>query len=226
MTLNEQELQERNTNLLKLQPTIKKAAKSVAYIWNSVLDAEDAEQLINLRLLESPGTIRKIVGMERDAQYRAIVGMGHQLASIERADYAEFRGAYRYSLKEVKNALNAGILIEEFDHFHEVVFDLKESLSILSGRSPQYVAALVKRYVEFETPNNKQEENALARGLTALTDEMNKSNKRRFANRIDGPGTRKPIRAEAAHYQSKRYWDDESAEAVSRLLAQAQVSGR
>lgn len=226
MTLNEQQLQERNTNLLKLQPTIKKAAKSVAYIWNNILDAEDAEQLINIRLLESPGTIKKIAAMERDAQYRAIVGMGHQLASIERADYDEFRGAYRYSLQEVKNALNSGILVEEFDHFHEVVFDLTESLKILKQKSPQYAEAIADRYVEFNQPLDPAGKMRLSRSLSALTDEMNKANKRRFANRIDGPGTRKPVRAEAAHYQSKRQWDDESAEAVSRLLAQAQVSGR
>lgn len=223
MTTN---IEERNTNLLKLQPTIKKAAKSVAYIWNSVVDAEDAEQLISIRLLESPGTINKIVSMERDAQYRAIVGMGHQLASIERADYDNFRGAYRYSLKEVKDALNAGVLVEEFDHFHEVVFDIREALKVLESRSPKYAEAIRKRYEDYEVPTENLEQQRLKNALPALTDEMNKANKRRFANRIDGPGTRKPIRAEAAHYQTKRNWDDESAEAVSRLIAQAQVSGR
>lgn len=212
--------------ILKLRTTIKKAASSVAYIWNGIVDAEDAEQMIYVRLLESPGSIDKILAMDRPAQYRAIVGMGHQLASQERADYDHFKGSYRYSLDEVKRALNSGVLVEEFDHFHEVVFDLIEALVELEKRSPQYVTAILKRYADFEVPTANQAQQLLKNALPVLVNEMNKSNKRRFSNRLDGPGTRKPMRAEAAHYQSKRNWDDESAEAVSRLMTQARVSGR
>lgn len=223
MTTN---IEERNTNLLKLRPTIKKAASSVAFVWNSIVDPEEAEQMITLHLLERPGSLKKIVNMQRDAQYRAVVGIGHQIASQERADYDYFRGAYRYSVKEIKDALQAGVLVEEFDNFHEVVFDLKESLKILSERSPQYVAAIEDRYVDWNIPKSQSTEQVrLSNAISALTDEMNKTNKRRFANRIDGPGTRKPVSREQARYQSKSGWDDESSAAVQRLLNQGQVSG-
>lgn len=198
-----------SNDILKLRPTILKAAKSVAYNWPGILDADDAEQMITLHLLERAGSLSKIVDMDRAAQYRAVVGIGHQIASQERADYDHFKGSYRYSVKEVKDVLNAGVLVEDVEGFREFVFGLIEALTSLTSRSPQYVAAILSRYADFETPQDKSGQNALSRGLEALTLEMNKSNKRQFATRDDGPGTRRVIsNATAQRISSKEYDGD------------------
>lgn len=195
-----------NDKVLELVPTIKKAAKSIAYNWPGVLDEDDAFQSISLKLLESPGSVTKILGMDRAAQYRAIVGIGHQLASKERANYDIFKGSYRYSVKEVKDVLSAGVLVEDFDHFHEVVFDLMEGLEVLTDRTPQYVDAILSRYADFEIPKQGADAGRLSRALEVLTNEMNKSNKRRYATRDDGPGTRKVISNEKARLISSHQY--------------------
>ena len=197
------------TNILKLRETIKKAAQSVAYNWPGIVDTDDAEQMITLKLLESPRSIDKILEMDRAAQYRAVVGIGHQIASKERADYDHFKGSYRYSVKEVKDALQAGVLVEDFDHFQDVVFDLIEGLTTLTKRSPQYVDAILDRYADFNIPPKGAAAVRLSRALEALTTEMNKSNKRSFSMRDDGPGTCKAIsNATAQRISSQQYNGD------------------
>lgn len=194
------------TDILKLRPTIKKAASSVAYNWPGVLDVDEAEQMISLKLLETPNSITKILGMERAAQYRAVVGIGHQLASQERADYDRYKGSYRYSVKEVKDALQAGALIEHFDRFNEVVFDIVEALLVLQKRTPQYVDSVLDRYADFNIPPQGAAAQRLSAALETLTVEMNKSHKRRFAERDDGLGTRRVLsNATAQRIASKQY---------------------
>lgn len=199
------------TDILKLRPTIQKAAKSVAYNWPGIMEADDAEQAITTHLLERPSSIQKILEMERAAQYRAVVGIGHQLASQERANYERYKGNYRYSVKEVKDALQAGALIEDYPRFNEVVFDIVEGLQALARRTPQYADAVLERYVDFNIPQKGSPAMALSRALESLVIEMNKSHKRRFSSRHDGLGTRKTIASQRAQYitqynETGDYW--------------------
>lgn len=175
-------------------PVIRRAAKSVAFQWPGVIEADDVEQSIYLRLLESPGSVSKILEMDERPQYRAIVGMGHQIASQERADYDYYKGSYRYSVVEVRKLLNDGALIEPAEGFREAMVDLFLALGVLYEDKPQYSDALYRRYQYGEsTTDDKPYKDALNHGLTALVDEMNAINKRRFAERDDGPGTRKVL---------------------------------
>lgn len=187
-----------SNDILKLRPTIQKAAKSVAYNWPGILDADDAEQMITMKLLESPGSVQKILDMDRSAQYRAVVGIGHQLASQERADYERFKGSYRYSVKEVKDILSAGVLVEDLNGFHEFALDLIEAMTTLTSRTPQYVDAVLDRYADFNIPKQGADAQRLSSALETLTIEMNKSNKRQYTARDGGPGTRKAITNAAA----------------------------
>ena len=200
--------QQREDNVIEeLAKPIKRAAKAVAFQWPGVVEEEDVEQMIHERLLESRGSVVKILEMDDRAQYRAIVGIGHQLASQERADYSFYKGSYRYSVKEVKSVLAAGILVEEFDHWVDVVHDLMEALEALVKRTPQYVDAILSRYADWKQPESGNDKMTLSRSLTALTDEMNKSNKRRFMERDDGVGTRKVLSREQSRWASKEGWD-------------------
>lgn len=194
--------------LVNLMPVIKRAAKSVAFQWPGVIEADDVEQGIHLRLLESPGSVSKIYEMEDRAQYRAIVGIGHQLASQERADYDYYKGSYRYSVVEVRKLLNDGALLEPPEGFNEAMVDLELALAELRDEKPQYWDALLSRYQDGKsTTGDKAYEDALRRGLTALVDEMNALNRRRFAERDDGPGSRKAISASTAGYVSSNQYE-------------------
>src|SRR3954469_18385628 len=93
-----------------IRPIIKRASKSVGFQWPGVAESDDLEQDIFMRLLESPGSVEKILAMEDNARYRAIVGIGHQLASIERDDYDLFSSNFKYSVGDVKSLLAEGVL--------------------------------------------------------------------------------------------------------------------
>jgi hypothetical protein len=214
-----------NDRVLILKPEVVKAAKSVAYQWPGILDAEEAEQSLFLHLLESPGTIEKIIEMDKKARYRAVVGIGHQLAKKERTDYNYFKGSFKYCVDEVKGMLKSGALSGSSGRFNGDQMDLVEALEVLRERSPQYVNAIRERYVAGVVPKEKSDEDALRRGLTALTAEMNQAHHRNHMQRDDGPGTRKAVSRSKAHWISKGNYDDDSPEAVQRLQVQARVSG-
>jgi hypothetical protein len=127
-----------NDRVLILKPEVVKAAKSVAYQWPGILDAEEAEQSLFLHLLESPGTIEKIIEMDKKARYRAVVGIGHQLAKKERTDYNYFKGSFKYCVDEVKGMLKSGALSGSSGRFNGDQMDLVEALEVLRERSPQY----------------------------------------------------------------------------------------
>lgn len=199
-----------NELLNDLSVVIKRAAKSVEFQWPNLLESGDIEQEILLRLFESPGSAVKIHAMDDRARYRAIVGIGHQVASRERIDYDHYKGSYRYSVGEVKKLLNRGVLNQGVDGFNDAVIDLMEALESLVDGTPQYVEAVVSRYADDQLPTSTRERDALHRGLTALADAMNKSSRVRFAERDDGVGTRDSLTNAQARQTSSSQYDGEN----------------
>lgn len=182
-------------------PVIRRAAKSVAFQWPGILDKDDAEQGIATKLLESPGSLEKIAGMDDKARYRAVVGIGHQIASQERDDLDQFRGNFNYSVNDVKLLLSKGVLIERItDDFHCAQFDLEQALPAIAD---SYFEAIQSRYYDGDVPNPGSDARRLSDALTAVTTEMNRSYKRRYAGRDDGPGTRTVLSNSAAQYASE-----------------------
>ena len=197
-------------NVFDLDSQVKKAARFVSFQWPGVMEAEDAEQGIYLRLLESPGSVKKILEMDQKAQYRAIVGIGNQLASEERTDYQYYSGSFRYGVAEVKQLLNKGALVNDRTRFSSELVDLDEAMSVLLKKSPQYVDAIRRRYRDGETTeDDKRFEDALRRGLGSLTDEMNRSHRNRHAERTSGPALRKPVKSYDAQETTDSDWDGE-----------------
>jgi hypothetical protein len=208
---------------------IKKAAKFVAYQWPGVIDADDAEQALYLRLLESPGSVARIKEMEDDrAKYRAIVGMANQIASKERSDYAYYKGSYRYSVAEVQGLLKAGALrgaeldpdVQTYDSeggkpkagrsappVDSAVLDLRKAFDLVRDRNSRYADAITKRYLFDEYPETQIEKNDQHRGEESLAHEMNRVNRTAHASRDDGPGTGKVLTREQARWASKEGWD-------------------
>ncbi|WP_280350416.1 hypothetical protein [Nocardia abscessus] len=187
-----------NEALEALRPVIRRAARSVAYQWPEVADADDIEQGIYLRLLESPGSVEKINEMEDAARYRAVVGIGHQLASEERDDYSHFSGNFAYSVDDVKSLLQRGVLSYPVSGFDSAVVDLRIAMDRLDDVAVDYAASIRSRYLWWEIPTRSTEKTTLSRALTALADEMNRSNRKRFAEHHDGPGSRTVVSNAAA----------------------------
>lgn len=190
-----------------LGPVIKRAAKSVAFQWPGVIVAEDVEQSIFVHLLERPNSISKIEEMDERSRYRAIVGVGHQIASQERTDYDHFKGSYRYSVSEVKDLLKQGVLTDPPEHFKAEVIDLLDALDELVNRSPRYAEAINSRYADDAFPTSTSEKDALKNGLTALAGQMNKQHRTRYSERDDGLGTREVINTARALDVSGSEWD-------------------
>ncbi|SHS99265.1 Uncharacterised protein [Mycobacteroides abscessus subsp. abscessus] len=204
----------------KLMPAIRKAAKSVAYEWPGVVEADDVEQAIYVELLESPGTVAKVEGYEERAKYRFLARMGHQIASRERTDYDYYKGAFNYSVADAKNALKRGILtavvIEKGQV--EIGCDLFDALGALKI---EYIEAIYTRYALNEVPKDTKSKDTLKNGLARLTDEMNKVAKRKFSAREDGPGTRAPVKPAAAQYLSKEAYNADYSVAPAHLRTSA-----
>ncbi|QDK03133.1 helix-turn-helix DNA binding protein [Mycobacterium phage SydNat] len=187
-----------------LGPVIRRAAKAVAFQWPGIVEQEDVEQEIWAHLLARESTLEKVSEMESRAQYRAIVGIGHQIASQERTDYDHYKGSYTYAVEDVKNLLKRGVLTTAVEGFDAAVVDLMEGLEKLVVKTPQYVEAIISRYADGEVPSTKSGKHRLSRGLEALTKAMNQSARVTFATRDDGPGTRSQVSTED-HYEGNEF---------------------
>ncbi|AIS73726.1 hypothetical protein SEA_PANAMAXUS_51 [Mycobacterium phage Panamaxus] len=219
-----------------LQPVVRKAAKVVALQWPGVIEADDAEQSIWLKLLESPGTVDKAANLDDLALRRFITRIGHQIASKERWDYAYYKGAYRYSVHEVKRLLKSGALKEQeqelkaqtFDkesvstgkttpttQIPDDVMDLRRALIRVAERNEGYAEILIKRYRLDEFPADKSEASALTRAHDLLVKEMNRTRRADYEERADGPGTRRVLtNAQARNLSSTQYVGDKERSAA------------
>lgn len=217
-------------NVLDLSKEVGKAAKTVSYQWPGIVEADDLEQDIYLKLLESPGSIAKLVNEFDDKQrLNAVIQIGHQIASKERADYDVFSGNFRYCVDEVRRLLEKRALhhddpslgsnwsiSEDFikgGEFEDAVLtklasetDLRRAMKGLRKANPSYADIITRRYLSDESFDGTDRRH-LNRAITALTTQMNRSYKQSYAERSGGPGTRKVMSRAAAYKASGSDWD-------------------
>jgi len=209
-------------SVLDMKDQIRKAAKTVAVQWPTVVDEDDLEQDIYVHLLERPGSVEKLLTEFADKdRFNAIIAIGHQIAAKERTDYEVFSGNFRYSVNEVRNLLEKRTFEDANLSRTSTSGDLLNGINQIGETHRQIIQ---RKYKAGERITTGAERTLLSEALTALTTQMNRSFK--STRRDDGPGSRKPVTAGKAHYQSKKNWDDESSEAINRLLTQARASGR
>lgn len=196
--------------LNELKSVICRAANSVARQWPGVIDAEDVEQEIYVHLIERPASIQKILEMDDRARYRAIVGVGHQIARQERTDLDYYRGAFNYGVDDVKDLLKREVLTKPVVQFDAAVADLMDALERMVTKTPQYVDAVVSRYADMEVPAQGAPAQRLSDALESLTRHMNQAAKNRYNVRDDGPGTRDVMsNARARHISNVQYTGDQ-----------------
>lgn len=160
----------------ELYNRVRAAAKSVAFRWPGVANADDLEQEMWLRLLETSSYFARLKAMSGSEQDRALKGIGHQLASQEREDYAHFTGNFHYSTRDVRRLLAdwAEGLTGDADPggmSHSEQADLSEGLAQLADRQPGRYAVVVAEFVKREPVHSSAVE--LMRSVDSLTQHMN-----------------------------------------------------
>lgn len=163
-------------SISEIMTELTKAARTVAYKWPSVTTEDDMLQDLSARLLESQGSIAKLVQMSPTERLSSLIRIGNQIASAERDDFETFSGQYRYSVDEVRSLLEAGAL-NYFDtpRFTPTMSDLVEAFDSLAIKNVDQINALANRYINGVVPNkNSSERKALNRAVEALTREMNR----------------------------------------------------
>jgi hypothetical protein len=179
-----------SVDITDLTDDIATAAKRAADGWPHMVDADDVNQEIWTRLLESPGTVETVMGLTGHERVALLTRIGHQAASVIRTDYDHFNGNFYYSVNEVRELLKSGALSAGCENTQTERLDIDEGLDGLNNR---YARLLFKRYGLVEPMESGADQDALERAVTALARAMNRMHRTRAAEYQDGPGSRRSV---------------------------------
>lgn len=185
-----------NAALLEILPDIERAARHVASEWSGVVDREDLEQEISLRLIQDHYAAT-VFDMELPARKRVLFKIGTQLASQEAVDMEHFSGNFTYGANEVRTLLDRGALVAPG---HELVgdtfveygedggatdvqacqisvegIDVRTAFERLTARQQELLTA---RYVHGEVSGEASIRVRTGEAVNALTHEMNRGRRR------------------------------------------------
>jgi hypothetical protein len=196
------------------QKQVRKAAQTVAWQWPGVLEVEDAEQELWLELMDKSTMTKLRDSFDDKNRLSALIKMGHRIANEAFNDYQLATGNLRYSVNAVKKILEDAANQEKHPEVKLLtrsdLFSLTRGMEILRGKNAGHADAISSRYREGEVPKGAAADR-LRKALVALTTHMNRSYKQQYAERSDGPGTRKAISNVAAQVISaKQYAGDYS----------------
>lgn len=169
------------------------AARRASAKWHGLMEPEEIESEIWIQIMESPATARDLETKDSTLVFDLLCRYADRICMKERDDYEHFTGNYRYSVNEAKT------LIEEFflrdgENLMVDFVDVDVAFVRLMEANQKQADAVFRRYALGETPgDDKSFENALRRGLTHLTDLMNRNFKDRERDYRDGPGTKPRI---------------------------------
>jgi len=209
----------KNQYIVDMLPDIKRAARRVAREWADVIDADDAEQEIALRILDlTEPKVRELYELDRGLRISVLTEIGHQIGMKYRDDYELFSGNHRYGTREVRRMLENDALAGVEEEAGTPLWELPESVILqlqrtstetvteridlflgmkrLSERNSWYAQVLVANFRDGEPCHKHRIE--LTRAVDALTAEMNRIHRRRVAEYTEGPGTRPVISGEQA----------------------------
>lgn len=175
-----------------LNDSVQRAASTAAYKWHGLMEAEDIEQELWVEILESPATAGKLEGSDTDLVTDLLVRMADRICIKERDAYEHFSGQYRYSVNEVKTVIEAFFLRSGEELIIDLV-DAEVAFDRLTETNPNYAEAIFRKFALAEPVDTGWERDRLSRGLTKLTDYMNRNFKDREREHRDGPGTRIPM---------------------------------
>lgn len=190
-----------------LKKAVKNAARFTADEWPGIVEADDVEQDIWLRLLESPGSAAKLVDMNDRDRKVSLNKIGRQLAVEERSSYELFASQIHYSTDEVREILEAGALVGEGFNSEDERIDFDYAIELLRENTPQYVEYLWD-YHEGDVASENQVNawKRASRAVRKLSDYMNTYTRDRRDNHV-GPGSRTAISTDEARYIIDNVWE-------------------
>lgn len=201
-------------NTIELNKDIAKAAKAVALDWPGVIEADDIQQELWVRVLESEKTLNAITNAEPALRMDLLKRMGVQVASKYANDYEVFTGNIFYSSAHVRRVLEAGLLtatrrdLAEMDETLTEFLDLHESFDVLKRINQEQAQAIWADFVEDNfDKSSPSARKKLSRAVNHLTDLMNQAYKRRMASYEDGPGSREVMSNARARAISSTQWE-------------------
>lgn len=158
--------------------TTKSVCRHTAQRWPKSVTFEDIQQMVLEELMgvDQLSTLRAAVSGDSDQRWMVLRKLANRIAARERRDYEQFSGNFYYSVGEVRELLEEGILTGDDDGKVEEGVDLLEAMITLQKRESPYVEILLDYFVEHATGIRKQR---VFKALTALTDLMNDSHKAR-----------------------------------------------
>jgi hypothetical protein len=174
---------------IDLAADVAKAARKAAYGWPEMVDADDVEQEIWVRLLESPGRAQLARRLPEDERVGLLTMIGRQASSDLRDDYDHFHGNYFYDRQEVVQHLENGALTNDTPCDDPEILDITEAMS---GIRDRHQILIRKRFV-FGEFVGKTDKDALGRAVTSLTRQMNRIHRNRQLPYEQGPGTRRVL---------------------------------
>lgn len=188
---------------------ISRAAHIVARKWPGVIDADDVNQEIWVRLLSQKTSA--LDALDPDARLRTLVRIGDQVAADYRNDHEVFSGNVYYGTDDVRALLKKGLLAkrrEDLDAASETLtefIDLHEGAVMLRNTQPQH-AAVVSDVFLFG--NEDDDRKRATRAVDALTRCMNRVHTTRYAH--EGPGSRRAISNSAGRTAVSKDYNGES----------------
>lgn len=190
--------------LVRFDKDIQFIARAVAFEWPKATTEEDLAQEMYIRLAETPASVDKLKELDRRSRLGWLKRIAEQIASIERIDYDYFSGNYCYSTKEVRSALEKGILRQQPTKVNPISIDIHTAFEQLSDAKKE---ELVRRYVKFEPAGETSRERMRTqRAVDKLAELMNRSGYKTKHEYHDGPGSRKAIsNSEAQHITTRQY---------------------
>jgi len=220
----------KNDYVLEMMPDVRTAARTTGREWEDVIDSDDAEQEILIRLLELTETkLRELYELERPVRIKLLTEIGHQVGMKYRDDYELFSGNHTYGTRDVRKMLENDALAGVDEESGVPLWELPESvisqitrtesetvserIDLLLGmkklvhRNARYGFLIQEKYVRgVEFANEDPDRKAVDRAVDALTREMNNTRRRRVAEYEDGPGARTPVSSTKASRMSSTDW--------------------
>lgn len=176
-----------------LEEPVKAAARRASNNWYGLMEPDEIEQELWVEILESPATAGKLADSDPNHITDLLARMADRICIKERDAYEHFTGNYRYSVNEAK-ALIEEFFLRDGESLLVDFVDVDVAFVRLMEENQKQADAVFRRYALGETPGeDKSFENALRRGLTHLTDLMNRNFKERERDYRDGPGTKPRI---------------------------------
>ena len=176
----------------ELQRVIRRAARTAAYSWDGVVEADDIEQELWEWYLSRPSVQENLSTKTEDEAYSTFVWHANRVAADVHQSNLRFAADFEYSVDDARAVISGE------DRRHESLDDLEYAMDALRAKNPDQAEILKAKFGLGEVMGTGARRMLLYRALENLTDLMNKSYRDKSARFVaepgktlgDGPGSR------------------------------------